>query len=141
MVFHSQAEGFSKFFVSDAGGGARTSFAVLPPWFDEMVEYIAAFNHINTSTSTDTSIKEQQPSHKPPLRSTGALVVDGPTATADTTTTTTTAMTTHAVKKSTLSNLVLPTDTAGNKLETGEATLMNNLDRDGHVYLYMTNWG
>ena len=122
MVFHSQAEGFSKFFVSDAGGGARTSFAVLPPWFDEMVEYIAAFNHINTSTSTDTT-------------------VDGPTATADTTTTTTTAITTHAVKKSTLSNLVLPTDTAGNKLETGEATLMNNLDRDGHVYLYMTNWG
>lgn len=41
----------------------------------------------------------------------------------------------------TLSNTELPRDTAGMPLVTGEMSVLNNLERDGWVYLYMTNWG
>ena len=41
----------------------------------------------------------------------------------------------------TLSNTELPQDTTGDSLVTGEATVLNNIKRDGFIYLYMTNWG
>ena len=36
-----------------------------------------------------------------------------------------------------LSNTALPTDAAGQALRAGEATVLNNMGRDGYIYLYM----
>jgi hypothetical protein len=44
LIDAARLEGYSKFFINDAGGGARTSFLALPPWFDEMAAYIGSLN-------------------------------------------------------------------------------------------------
>lgn len=44
LIDDAKAKGFTKFWVSGTMGRNITSFLQLPPWFDEMVEYIAAFN-------------------------------------------------------------------------------------------------
>jgi hypothetical protein len=93
LIDAAKVQGYSKFFISDAGGGARTSFAALPPWFDEMAAYIGSFNHQHSPTEVS------------------------------------------------LSNTMLPLDTEGKPLLTGEVSLLNNLERDGFIYMYMTNWG
>jgi len=46
LIDDARKEGYSKFFVSGAGGGARTSFAALPPWFEEMVDYIVSLTDL-----------------------------------------------------------------------------------------------
>ena len=40
-----------------------------------------------------------------------------------------------------LSNLRLPVDTSGAPLLTGEIKALNNLERDGFYYFYISNWG
>ena len=41
MIDAARAQGFSKFYVHDK---LTTGFVTLPPWFEEMVDYIAAMN-------------------------------------------------------------------------------------------------
>ena len=45
LIDAARAQGFSKFWVDGRGGDNRTSFLALPPWFEEMVEYIRGFNN------------------------------------------------------------------------------------------------
>ncbi len=44
LIDAAAAKGFSKFWVDGTASGNSTSFLALPPWFEDMVEYIAAFN-------------------------------------------------------------------------------------------------
>mmetsp|Transcript_61573 Transcript_61573/g.145571 ORF Transcript_61573/g.145571 Transcript_61573/m.145571 type:complete len:140 (+) Transcript_61573:1-420(+) len=45
LIDKAAAKGFTKFWVSDTlPGPATTSFLTLPPWFEDMVQYIQAMN-------------------------------------------------------------------------------------------------
>ena len=44
LIDAARAEGYTKFWVDGQGAGNATSFLSLPPWFDDMVDYVAAMN-------------------------------------------------------------------------------------------------
>jgi hypothetical protein len=68
LVDAARSAGYTKFWVDGEEGGARTSFLSLPPWFDEMVEYIASLNSqpdLGTRSPPTASVATEAPAPAP----------------------------------------------------------------------------